>query len=103
MDDTQTSRDEDLSPGCSSVHQKGSEEPETSCVSMRSDKSLDLLIEFKSGDTQSDLSSFHHKKSEPEPSCVSMRSEGFMSPPLHPKSGDTQTDLRYNISVKDMI
>ncbi|XP_077063233.1 NACHT, LRR and PYD domains-containing protein 3-like isoform X5 [Siphateles boraxobius] len=43
MDDTQTSRDEDLYPGCSSVHKKGSE-PEPSCVSMRS------------GDTQSDLS-----------------------------------------------
>uniref|UniRef100_A0A8C1MTF0 NACHT domain-containing protein n=1 Tax=Cyprinus carpio TaxID=7962 RepID=A0A8C1MTF0_CYPCA len=64
---------------------------------MKSDESLDLPINFKSRDTQTDLGSFHHKKSEPEPSCVSMRSEGFMSPPLHPKSGDTQTDLSHDV------
>ncbi|XP_048024749.1 NACHT, LRR and PYD domains-containing protein 3-like isoform X6 [Megalobrama amblycephala] len=55
MDDTQTSRDEDVSPGFSSVHQKRSE-PESSCVSMRSDESMGQIIDFKSGDTQTDLS-----------------------------------------------
>ncbi|XP_051717307.1 NACHT, LRR and PYD domains-containing protein 12-like isoform X22 [Ctenopharyngodon idella] len=54
-DDTQTSRDEDFSPGCSSVHQKRSE-PEPSCVSVRSDASMVWPIYFKSGDTQTDLS-----------------------------------------------
>ncbi|KAI2652430.1 NLR family CARD domain-containing protein 3 [Labeo rohita] len=39
MDDTQTPRDEDFYPGCSSVHQKKSE-AEPSCVSMRSDDSM---------------------------------------------------------------
>ncbi|XP_056122754.1 NACHT, LRR and PYD domains-containing protein 3-like isoform X2 [Rhinichthys klamathensis goyatoka] len=84
MDDTQTSRDEDLYPVCSSVHQKRSE-PEPSCVSMRSDASMDWPIHFKSKDTQSDLSSVHQKRSEPESSCVSMR------------SGDTQTDLSHEV------
>ncbi|XP_048024144.1 NACHT, LRR and PYD domains-containing protein 3-like [Megalobrama amblycephala] len=55
MGDTQTSRDEDFSPGFSSVHQKRSE-PESSCVSMRSDESMDHKIHFPSGDTQTDLS-----------------------------------------------
>ncbi|XP_067220824.1 NACHT, LRR and PYD domains-containing protein 3-like isoform X1 [Chanodichthys erythropterus] len=55
MDDTQTSRDEDFSRGCSSVDQKRSE-PESSCVSMRSDKSMGHKIHFPSGDTQTDLS-----------------------------------------------
>ncbi|XP_073674420.1 NACHT, LRR and PYD domains-containing protein 3-like [Garra rufa] len=55
MDDTQKSRDEDFAAGCSSVHQKRSG-PESSCVSMGSDKSMHLPLHFKSGDTQTDLS-----------------------------------------------
>ncbi|KAK2904636.1 hypothetical protein Q8A67_006435 [Cirrhinus molitorella] len=54
MDDTLTSTDEDVSPRCSSVQQKRSE-PESSCVSVRSDWSMDHPIEFKSGDTKTDL------------------------------------------------
>ncbi|XDV32907.1 hypothetical protein PO909_003567 [Leuciscus waleckii] len=92
MDDTQTSRDEDFYPGCSSVHQKRSE-PESSCVSMRSDASMDHPVHFKSEDTQHDLSSVHQKRSEPESSCVSMRSDASMDHPVHFKSEDTQTDL----------
>ncbi|XP_077063231.1 NACHT, LRR and PYD domains-containing protein 3-like isoform X3 [Siphateles boraxobius] len=84
MDDTETSRDEDFYPGCSSVHQKRSE-PGSSCVSMRSDASMHNIIDFKSEDTQHDLSSVHKKGSEPEPSCVSMR------------SGDTQSDLSHEV------
>jgi len=38
----------------SSVHQKRSE-PESSCVSMRSDSSMNQIIHFKSEDTQTDL------------------------------------------------
>ncbi|XDV32731.1 hypothetical protein PO909_003476 [Leuciscus waleckii] len=96
MDDTQTSRDEEFYPGCSSVHQKRSE-PEPSCVSMRSDKSMDWPLHFKSGDTQHDLSSVHQKRSEPEPSCVSMRSDASMIQPLYFKSEDTQTDLGHEV------
>ncbi|XP_050959443.1 NACHT, LRR and PYD domains-containing protein 3-like isoform X3 [Labeo rohita] len=92
MDDTQTSRDEDSSPGCSFVHQKRSE-PEPSCVSMRSDGSIHNIIDFKSGETQTDHSLVHQKRSEPEPSCVSMRSDGSIHNIIDFKSGDTQTDL----------
>jgi len=38
----------------SSVHQKRSD-PEPSCVSMRSDASMDQPVKFKSEDTQHDL------------------------------------------------
>ncbi|XP_048016881.1 NLR family CARD domain-containing protein 3-like isoform X3 [Megalobrama amblycephala] len=96
MDDTQTSRHEDFSPGCSSIDQKRSE-PEPSCVSMRSDRSLDRPIEFKSGDTQTDLSYVDQKRSEPEPSCVSMRSGRSLDRPIEFKSGDTQTDLSHEV------
>uniref|UniRef100_A0A8C2KRI3 NACHT domain-containing protein n=1 Tax=Cyprinus carpio TaxID=7962 RepID=A0A8C2KRI3_CYPCA len=54
MDQTQTSGDEDLFPGCSSVHQKRSE-PECSCVSVKSDASMNQPLDFKSEDTQPDL------------------------------------------------
>ncbi|XP_068069894.2 NLR family CARD domain-containing protein 3-like [Danio rerio] len=92
MDDTQISRDENVSPGCSSVHQKRSD-PEPSCVSMRSD-SMDQPMHFKSEDTPPDLSSVHQKSSEP--SCVSMRSDDeSVHQPLHVKSGDTETDLSH--------
>ncbi|XDV32730.1 hypothetical protein PO909_003475 [Leuciscus waleckii] len=92
MDDTQTSRDEHFSPGYSSVHRKRSE-PEPSCVSVRSDESLGHPVDFKSGDTQTDLSSVHQQRSEPEPSCVSMRSDRSMGRKIEFKSGDAQTDL----------
>ncbi|XP_077100301.1 NACHT, LRR and PYD domains-containing protein 12-like [Siphateles boraxobius] len=52
MEGTQKSRD--FSPGCSSVEQERSE-PEPSCVSMRSDESIDHPVNFKSDDTQADL------------------------------------------------
>uniref|UniRef100_A0A9J7Z0X3 NACHT, LRR and PYD domains-containing protein 12-like n=1 Tax=Cyprinus carpio carpio TaxID=630221 RepID=A0A9J7Z0X3_CYPCA len=55
MDDTQTSGDEDLFPGCSSV-QWNRAEPETSCVSMKSDVSMHQPIMFKSGETRPGLS-----------------------------------------------
>ncbi|XDV40957.1 hypothetical protein PO909_009928 [Leuciscus waleckii] len=60
MADSQGSRDGDSSPGCSlktsSVQQKRSK-PESSCVSMKSNCSMDDPINFKSGDKRSDLRS----------------------------------------------
>ncbi|XP_048066918.1 NACHT, LRR and PYD domains-containing protein 3-like [Megalobrama amblycephala] len=53
MGDSQGSRDGDFSPGCSSVQQKSSN-PESSCVSVKSNCSMDLPMKFKSGNTQPD-------------------------------------------------
>uniref|UniRef100_A0A9J7YF61 NACHT domain-containing protein n=1 Tax=Cyprinus carpio carpio TaxID=630221 RepID=A0A9J7YF61_CYPCA len=94
MDDTQTSRDEDFSPGCSSVDQKRSE-AESSCVSLRSDWSMDPPLDYKSEDTKTDLSSVHQKRSES--SCVSMRSDTSMDQPLDYKSQDTKTDPSHEV------
>uniref|UniRef100_A0A8C1NUM4 NACHT domain-containing protein n=1 Tax=Cyprinus carpio TaxID=7962 RepID=A0A8C1NUM4_CYPCA len=96
MEDTQTSTDEEFSPGCSSVQQKRSE-AESSCVSVRSDASMGHPIQFKCGDTKTDLSSVHQKRSEAESSCVSMRSDASMGHPIQFKSGDTKTDLRHEV------
>ncbi|KAF4108635.1 hypothetical protein G5714_009708 [Onychostoma macrolepis] len=93
MDHTQTSTDEEFSPGRSLVQQKRSE-AESSCVSLRSDASMDHPIEFKSGDTKTDLSSVQQKRSEAESNCVSVRSDTSVNRPINFKSGDTKTDLR---------
>uniref|UniRef100_A0A9J8DG36 Uncharacterized protein n=1 Tax=Cyprinus carpio carpio TaxID=630221 RepID=A0A9J8DG36_CYPCA len=92
MDETQTSGDEDLFPAHSSVHQKRSE-AEFSCVSVKSDASMDPPMKFKSGDTQPDLSSVHQKRPEAESSCVSMKSDASMIQPIIFNSGDTRPDL----------
>ncbi|XP_067219080.1 NLR family CARD domain-containing protein 3-like isoform X1 [Chanodichthys erythropterus] len=110
MDDTQISRNQDCFPGCSSVHQRRSD-PESSCVSMKSDTSMDQPVKFKSGDTRTGLSSVHQKRSgagcinlfktsltKPESSCVSMKSDVSKGQPINFKSGDTRTVLRYKAS-----
>ncbi|NP_001410472.1 si:dkey-72l17.5 isoform X1 [Danio rerio] len=51
MEDTHTPREQDLSTGCSSVHQKRAE-AEPSCVSMKSDASMDPPMKFKSENTE---------------------------------------------------
>ncbi|XDV40987.1 hypothetical protein PO909_009945 [Leuciscus waleckii] len=57
MADSQGSRDGDFSPGCSSVQQKSSN-PESSCVSVKSNRAMELWpLKFKSGDKRSDLRS----------------------------------------------
>ncbi|XDV32906.1 hypothetical protein PO909_003567 [Leuciscus waleckii] len=75
---------------------------------MRSDASMGHPVHFKSGYTQTDLSSVHQKRSEPESSCVSMRSDASMDHPsmrsdasmdhpVHFKSEDTQHDLSHEV------
>ncbi|XP_058651257.1 NLR family CARD domain-containing protein 3-like isoform X2 [Onychostoma macrolepis] len=90
MNQTQTPRDQELSPGCSSVDQKKSE-AESSCVFMKRDESI--------GHPQH-LSSVHQKKSEAEPSCVSMRSDASLPLPLHFKSDDTRSILQHRSVTK---
>ncbi|XP_051717605.1 NACHT, LRR and PYD domains-containing protein 3-like isoform X3 [Ctenopharyngodon idella] len=96
MADSQGSRGGDFSPGCSfktsSVQQKRSN-PESSCVSVKSNWSMEKPIKFKSGDTRPDLSSVQQKSSNPESSCVSVKSNWSMDKPPKLKSGDTRPDL----------
>ncbi|XP_073803407.1 NACHT, LRR and PYD domains-containing protein 3-like isoform X2 [Danio rerio] len=87
MEDTHT--DQDLSTGCSSVHQKRAE-AEPSCVTMKSDWSMDHPIKFKSENTRPAVSSVHQKRAEAEPSCVSMKSDASMMQPMTFKSENTR-------------
>ncbi|XP_052421002.1 NACHT, LRR and PYD domains-containing protein 3-like [Carassius gibelio] len=96
MEDTQTSTDQEFSPECSSVQQERSE-AESSCVSVRSDASMGHPVQFKSGDTNTDLSSVNQRRSEAESSCVSVRSDASENQSLDYKSEDTKTDLRHGV------
>ncbi|XP_026128624.1 NLR family CARD domain-containing protein 3-like [Carassius auratus] len=77
MGNKQTSTDQEFSPGFSSVDQKRSE-AESSCVSVRSDTSMDPPGQFKSGDTKTDLRICSQRSSSPDHSCVSLKSDRSM-------------------------
>ncbi|KAA0701573.1 NACHT, LRR and PYD domains-containing protein 10 [Triplophysa tibetana] len=107
MDDSQTLRDGDYSPGFRSVDQKRSDSPEISCVSMKSDASMEKPLAFKhtspdqrcihvlqSNESGHSSRSVDQMRSDPEFSCVSMKSDWSMGEPLKFKSGDTRPDLR---------
>ncbi|XP_052472445.1 NLR family CARD domain-containing protein 3 isoform X12 [Carassius gibelio] len=88
MSQVQKTKDGDFSPGCSSLQQKSSDSPEPSCVSMKSDWSIDPPPEIKGGDRHS-VSSVKQKSSDSaEPSCVSMKSDWSIDPPPEMKARD---------------
>ncbi|XP_050950082.1 NLR family CARD domain-containing protein 3 [Labeo rohita] len=67
------------------------ESSEPSCVSMKSDRSMDPPVVFSLRNTSADLSL--RKNESPEPSCVSMKSDRSMDPPVVFSLGDTSADL----------
>ncbi|XP_043112140.1 NACHT, LRR and PYD domains-containing protein 12-like isoform X2 [Puntigrus tetrazona] len=81
MNCSQRPRDQEFSPRCSSVDQKRSE-PESSCVSMKSDDSIGH---------PPNLSSIHQKRSEPDSSCVFIKSDVSLDHTV--KSDDTRHDV----------
>ncbi|XP_051991793.1 NACHT, LRR and PYD domains-containing protein 12-like [Xyrauchen texanus] len=92
-DDTQKLRVS--SPGYSQLHMKRSDSPEPSCVSMKSDWSMEVPLYFKGEDISTGLSQLHMKRSDsPEPSCVSMKSDRSMEVPLYFKGEQTSTGVR---------
>ncbi|XP_026105889.1 NLR family CARD domain-containing protein 3-like isoform X3 [Carassius auratus] len=97
MNHTQTPRDQDFSPGCSSVDQKRSE-AEPSCVSMRSDASLPYPINFNSNCTRSIL----QHRSETKPFCK--KYDQSMNQPQHNTypgvSHEVLNTLRSNLKQK---
>ncbi|XP_060760398.1 NACHT, LRR and PYD domains-containing protein 12-like isoform X1 [Neoarius graeffei] len=65
---------------------KKSDSPEPSCVSMKSDASMDPPWHFRHGDSSYVYSKLQMRR--PEPSCVSMKSDASMDPPLRFNSGN---------------
>ncbi|XP_059421636.1 NLR family CARD domain-containing protein 3-like isoform X18 [Carassius carassius] len=102
MNHTQTPRDQDFSPGCSSVHQKRSE-ADPSCVSMMSDDSFPHPTDLKTDESirhPQNLRSVDQKRSEAEPSCVSMKSDISLHHPIDLKSDNTRSILQHRSVTK---
>ncbi|KAF4084682.1 hypothetical protein AMELA_G00108830 [Ameiurus melas] len=74
---------------------KRSDSPEPSCVSMKSDRSMELPINFRDGASSPDVRMMEGKRSDsPEPSCVSMKSDWSMGNPLKFRDGASSPDVR---------
>ncbi|XP_073721909.1 protein NLRC3-like isoform X2 [Misgurnus anguillicaudatus] len=91
MDQTQTSTHEDFSSGCRKCYQRS--DPEFSCVSMKSDASMDPPRNFKNGSTYPAVRKCY-QRSDPEFSCVSMKSDASMDPPRNFKNESTSPAVR---------
>ncbi|XP_060759905.1 NACHT, LRR and PYD domains-containing protein 12-like [Neoarius graeffei] len=71
------------------LQMKRSDSPEPSCVSMKSDQSMDIPSQFNSGNPSSVHSELQMKRSDsPEPSRVSMKSDQSMDIPSQFNSGN---------------
>ncbi|XP_073719045.1 uncharacterized protein [Misgurnus anguillicaudatus] len=76
------------------IEGKRSESPDPSCVSMKSDGSMNQPMKFKGEDSQPDHSLLKKMRSEsPEPSCVSMKSDVSMNQPMKFKDIDSQPHI----------
>ncbi|XP_077942408.1 uncharacterized protein LOC120814370 isoform X2 [Gasterosteus aculeatus] len=69
-----------------SSHQQRGKSPEPSCVSMKSDQSKDLGIDFKDGRHSYDPHSHQQRGKSPEPRCLSVKSD---------RSKDLGIDFKY--------
>ncbi|XP_077942417.1 uncharacterized protein LOC120814370 isoform X11 [Gasterosteus aculeatus] len=69
-----------------SSHQQRGKSPEPSCVSMKSDRSKDLGIDFKDGRHSYDPHSHQQRGKSPEPRCLSVKSD---------RSKDLGIDFKY--------
>ncbi|XP_036416807.1 LOW QUALITY PROTEIN: NLR family CARD domain-containing protein 3-like [Colossoma macropomum] len=77
------------------VQGQRSDSPEPSCVSMKSDESVDRIIKFREDNSSTELSlNWRERPDSPEPSHVSVKSDRSMSPPLFIRQENHSTELR---------
>uniref|UniRef100_UPI003AAF21B5 protein NLRC3-like n=1 Tax=Centroberyx gerrardi TaxID=166262 RepID=UPI003AAF21B5 len=77
----------------SPVQQERPDSPEPSCVSMKSDWSMELPLKFKDK-YPSENKIQQERPDSPEPSCVSMKSDRSMDQPIDFKDGHHSTEKR---------
>uniref|UniRef100_A0A674AAR3 B30.2/SPRY domain-containing protein n=1 Tax=Salmo trutta TaxID=8032 RepID=A0A674AAR3_SALTR len=79
----------------SPIKQERPASPVPSCVSMKSDQSMNLPISFREGDFSTEQSPIKQERPASRvPSCVSMKSDWSMEPPLNFREGDFSTEQR---------
>ncbi|XP_060745301.1 NACHT, LRR and PYD domains-containing protein 3-like isoform X3 [Tachysurus vachellii] len=77
------------------MKRKRSDSPEPSCVSMKSDASMDHLFNFSERESSTDVRMMKRKRSDsPEPSCVSMKSDASMDHLFNFSERESSTDVR---------
>ncbi|XP_064819759.1 NLR family CARD domain-containing protein 3-like [Oncorhynchus masou masou] len=78
------------------IQQERPASPVPSCVSMKSDWSMDPPINFREGDFSTEQRPINQERpASPVPSCVSMKSDRSMELPLKFREGDFSTEQRY--------
>ncbi|XP_064813874.1 LOW QUALITY PROTEIN: NACHT, LRR and PYD domains-containing protein 12-like [Oncorhynchus masou masou] len=78
------------------IQQERPASPVPSCVSMKSDGSMDRPIYFREGDFSTEQRPIQQERpASPVPSCVSMKSDRSMEPPIKFREGDFSTEQRY--------
>ncbi|KAK0149009.1 NLR family CARD domain-containing protein 3 [Merluccius polli] len=90
---------EDLLPGfgflSGSEQQERADSPGPSCVSMKSDRSMDVPFEFKVGNQSIEKRRVQQERADsPGPSCVSMKSDRSMKEPARFKDGNQSVEKR---------
>ncbi|XP_036419083.1 NLR family CARD domain-containing protein 3-like isoform X2 [Colossoma macropomum] len=76
------------------IQRKRPDPPEPSCVSMKSDKSMQDPLNFRVKDSSAGLSLIQRKRPDsPEPSCVSMKSDKSMDHPIMFRAEDSSAGL----------
>ncbi|XP_053087333.1 NACHT, LRR and PYD domains-containing protein 14-like isoform X3 [Pangasianodon hypophthalmus] len=74
------------------LQRKRSDSPAPSCVSMKSDESMEPPRNFKNGNPSCAHSKQQRRRSDsPEPSCVSMKSDESMEPPRNFRNRDSSS------------
>ncbi|CAL8272905.1 unnamed protein product [Arctogadus glacialis] len=77
--------------------QERADSPGPSCVSMKSDRSMDPPEVFKEGNPSIEKRRFQQERADsPGPSCVSMKSDRSMDPPGTFKEGNPSIEMRQN-------
>ncbi|XP_059908585.1 NLR family CARD domain-containing protein 3-like isoform X2 [Gadus macrocephalus] len=75
--------------------QERADSPGPSCVSLKSDRSMDIPFHFKDGNTSIKKSPEQQERADsPGPSCVSMKSDRSMDIPFHFKDGNKSNKKR---------
>ncbi|XP_072562580.1 NACHT, LRR and PYD domains-containing protein 3-like [Paramormyrops kingsleyae] len=80
--------------GPESVLMERADSPAPSCVSMKSDKSMEPPFKFREGPFPTDQSVLMERAGSPAPSCVSMKSDRSMHEPITFREGPFPTDQR---------
>uniref|UniRef100_A0A8C7DZR0 Uncharacterized protein n=3 Tax=Oncorhynchus kisutch TaxID=8019 RepID=A0A8C7DZR0_ONCKI len=79
----------------SPIKQERPASPVPSCVSMKSDKSMELPIYFSEGDLSTEQSPIKQERpASPVPSCVSMKSDWSIREPVNFREGAFSTEQR---------